>query len=405
MMKHYRCLVSDSAGHASYQETSGMNEAEAARRLTGDGRILLSIEEIPERAEGGKAPSRNKTRSKKAVLEFTEMMELLLESGISLRDALEILTTINDKSQAAALGQQLLERINRGTSFAASVYAMHDTFPPIYRGMIKVGDKVGSVEQIFPRLSAYLKTQKTLREKTSAALAYPVLVLILAVVGSIGLIFYILPKLETIFGSFGGDSADQIRTNIGAIETGATVFAIIALGIITAVLVLRTLRAKNDKAAYTLDYYLLKIPALGKFLRSWESLNFTFAMEVLAGGGVPVEAALGEAAEVITNSAYRRALAHVREGIINGGNMSAAFAAEPLFPAHISRWAAIGERSGRSEKIFSQLRVFFQEEIEQRTTQFLLLIEPAMIILIGGLILALVVGIILPLFSVYGNVL
>jgi type II secretory pathway component PulF len=271
--------------------------------------------------------------------------------------------------------------------------------------MIRVGDKAGSVEQIFPRLSAYLKDQKKLRDKVSAALAYPVLVLILAIAGSAGLILFVLPKMETIFGSFGGNSAEQIHRNIDTIKTLMLCF-LCALGIgIIGVIVLKRLSAVHKELARTLDYQLLRLPLAGAFLSSWESLNFSFAMEVLTGGGVPVEAALPEAEAVVSNRAYRRALREVRTSVINGGNLSRAFGEQKIFPPYLSRWIAIGESSGRTEKIFSQVRSYFQEEIDKRTGQFLLLIEPVLIVAIGIVILCLVTGIILPLFSVYGNLL
>jgi type II secretory pathway component PulF len=116
----------------------------------------------------------NKYNSKNAVLEFTEMMELLLESGLSLRDALELLAEDEGADGGAAfLAGGILDRIRSGVSFAQAVFSMKETFPPIYRGMIRVGYKAGSVERIFPRLGSYLRDQKKLREKTAGALAYP----------------------------------------------------------------------------------------------------------------------------------------------------------------------------------------------------------------------------------------
>jgi type II secretory pathway component PulF len=344
--------------------------------------------------------------SKTAVLEFTEMMELLLESGLSLRDALELLTG-NEGSDggAAFLAGGILDRIRGGVSFAQAVFSMQETFPPIYRGMIRVGYAAGSVERIFPRLSMYLRDQKKLRDKTAAALAYPILVLILAFAGTIGLVFFVLPKMEAIFGSFGGGSAEQIRGNIAAMEKGMLCLAGFVLLVITTVIVLKRLGRRFPETGRYFDYTILRLPLAGGFFSSWESLNFSFAMEVLTSGGVSVEAALAEAEAVVSNSAYRLALQAVREEVLNGMNLSRAFCGRKLFPPCLSRWVAIGESSGRTEKIFSQVRSYFQEEIDRIMNRFLLLIEPALIALIGAVILAFVLGVVLPLFSVYGNIL
>jgi type II secretory pathway component PulF len=128
-------------------------------------------------------------------------------------------------------------------------------------------------------------------------------------------------------------------------------------------------------------------------------------MEVLTGGGIAVEDALCEAADLVSNSAYRSSLLKVRERVLNGGSLAAAFLEETVLPSGLGQWVAVGERAGKTELVFTRIRSWFQEELEQRTSKFLLLLEPALITLIGLVILGLVAGIILPLFSVYGTIL
>ncbi|MDR1949209.1 MAG: type II secretion system F family protein [Spirochaetaceae bacterium] len=342
--------------------------------------------------------------SKKVILEFTEMMELLIESGLSLKDALELLTSINRKSAAGLLGRRLSGLIRKGSSFAQAICLLEDTFSPIYRGMIKVGDKAGSVESIFPRLSSYLRDQKKLGDKISAALAYPLLVLGVAVFGGLGLVFFVIPKLEALFSGFAGDAAERIRANINGMETLFLTLLVLSALFAAAFLLVKKLGKVNEGFACFRDALLFRIPLLGGFLAAWESLNFTFAMEVLTGGGVSVETAIEEASAVITNQAYSRALKRVREKLINGGSISSAFSGERVFPVYMSRWIAVGERSGKTEKIFSRIRLYFQGEIERQTAKLLLLIEPALIAAVGIVMLAMVTGIILPLFSIYGNI-
>jgi type II secretory pathway component PulF len=340
----------------------------------------------------------------KTVLEFTEMMELLLGAGLSLRDALEIVTLAGKKSGTGLLGKRLLDRIRRGASFAGAIQTMEDIFPPIYRGMIKVGDAAGSVERIFPRLSAYMRDQKKLRDKTAGALAYPVLILIVSILGAAGLAFFIIPKMETIFSGFGGNAVEKIHANIRSIKIFLTLLFSVILLVVFGLISLRGMAETNKDLACFLDYQVLRIPVIGNFIASWETLNFTFAMEVLTGGGISVESAIEEAGKLVFNRAYRRSLSLVQDKVLNGGSLSLAFSEEKTFPPCMSQWISVGERSGKTEKIFSQIRSYFQDEIEQRISQFLLLIEPIMITAVGLIILGLVAGIILPLFSIYGTI-
>jgi type II secretory pathway component PulF len=344
--------------------------------------------------------------AEKDVLEFTEMMELLLESGLSIRDALEALAIMDDNSSASfpgrnsagkiSLGKTLLEHIHKGASFAQAV-DMTEEFPPIYRGMIRVGNSVGSVEKIFPRLGAYLRDKKKLRDKISGAMAYPALVLAAALLGTLGLIFFVMPRMELIFAGFGGDAGNSIRRNVRALELALAVPVLPAALFFCAATFLR----KNS----AVDRLALRVPLAGKFILSWESFNFVFAMEVLTGGGIPVEDAILEAAALVSNGAYRSSLLQARERVLNGGSLARAFFENPFCPPCMGHWAAIGEGSGKTEQVFARLRSYFQGELERRSGKFILLIEPAMIAIIGMAILALVAGILLPLFSVYGTIL
>jgi type II secretory pathway component PulF len=337
--------------------------------------------------------------SEKEILEFTEMMELLLESGLSIRDALESLAAMDGSATQGSnttLGETLLGHIRRGASFAEAV-DMTEEFPPIYRGMIRVGNSVGSVEKIFPRLGAYLRDKKKLRDKISGALAYPALVLAVAFLGTLGLVFFVMPRMELIFAGFGGDAGNSIRKNAQTLE--------LALGIPVFLAALLAAAAAALRKNSVVDRLALSAPLAGKFILSWESFNFAFAMEVLTGGGIPVEDAILEAAELVSNGAYRRSLLQTRERVLNGGSLARAFFENPFCPPCMGHWSAIGERSGKTEQVFAQLRSYFQGELERRSSKFILLIEPAMIAVIGVVILALVAGILLPLFSVYGSIL
>jgi type II secretory pathway component PulF len=342
-----------------------------------------------------------KKNYEKEVLEFTEMMELLLESGLSIRDALEALAVMDNNAAApsagkTSLGKTLLGHIHKGAAFARAMDMMEE-FPPMYREMIRVGNSVGSVEKIFPRLGAYLRDRKKLRDKISGALAYPALILTVALLGTLALIFFVMPRMELIFSGFGAEAGNSIRRNVRSLELALGVPAILGALLAGALGILR----KNS----VIDRLALALPLAGTFIVTWESFNFVFAMEVLTGGGIPVEDAILEAAALVSNRAYRDSLLQAREGVLNGGSLARAFSENPLCPPCMGHWAAIGEGSGKTERVFAQLRSYFQGELERRSSQFILLIEPVMIALVGMAILALVAGILLPLFSVYGTIL
>ena len=118
-----------------------------------------------------------------------------------------------------------------------------------------------------------------------------------------------------------------------------------------------------------------------------------------------MELAISEAAQVISNLAWRQALEQVRNSVLKGVSLSQAFGYHSLFPVYLRQWIGIGERSGKTERVFSQIHHYYQGEVNRSSTQFMGLIEPAMIVLIGALMLTMIIGIVLPLFSMYGSLL
>ena len=150
-MKSYKCLITDHKGKISSIRKEAFSKEEAFNSFNGTDYIPLEITEI--KTKNNRKSSRKKT---KIVLDFTQIMDQLVTSGLSIKDSLEILSTMDNKSGSSALSANLLEMIKKGYSFASSVNEFTDYFSAVYRGIINVGDKIGSVEKIFPKLKSYL---------------------------------------------------------------------------------------------------------------------------------------------------------------------------------------------------------------------------------------------------------
>ncbi|HAH62384.1 MAG TPA: hypothetical protein DCL73_09850, partial [Treponema sp.] len=179
----YKCTVADSSGKIKTVYRAGTNKNEIISSFSGTSYIPVKIEPF-----SSKTVRRSSGKRAKTVLEFTQMMETLLASGLSIKDSLEITSLIGTKKDdCGELAGELLSEIRKGVTFAKAVGGMNSLFPPVYRGIISVGDHVGSVEKIFPRLRMYLETSKKLRDKFVSALIYPSLVFFISVVGTIGL--------------------------------------------------------------------------------------------------------------------------------------------------------------------------------------------------------------------------
>jgi type II secretory pathway component PulF len=339
------------------------------------------------------------------IQDLTEMLALTLTSGLSLRDALEVAETVFTRGEGNELVVVLRERLAKGGSLTEALEDAGAGFPRLYTGMVRVGERIGSLDQVFTQLSVVLKMEKALRDRFSSALIYPAIVLGVAAASAVFIVAVLFPRLREIFGQLGPAAAGNVEALMNGLGTALTVVGIV-LGVLLALsLGMLAARRRGGRMAIRIDRFLLAVPLVSTFLGQREMLNFTFAIEALTAAGVSVEEALAEAAGVMTNLALAREVRAIRERLLRGERLSEAFAAGGLFPERIARWMAIGERVGRVEKVFGQLRAYYQREVDKWIDRLMALIEPALIAGLGILIIAFVVFFILPVFSLYGAVL
>lgn len=328
---------------------------------------------------------------------------MLLGAGLSLRDALSIARTVLEKSRPSQLIAELSRRVFEGASFSQAIDAMPEFFSPVYRGMVRIGERVGSLETVFGRLVSYLKTRNSMREKLVSALLYPIIVLVVAAAALILLVVVILPTMEESFATFGGTATASLEVVFLRIRVIG--FAAGALLILTVVLVVVAFIARRTNGAFaaTIDTTWLRIPWIGSFAVKARVLQLLFALETLVSGGVPLDSALVESGVAVGDHALRAVAARCAERIRVGMPLSRALDMEPLLPGRIARWVRIGERTGNVATVFSQLRAYYQGENERWSERFMALIEPALMILVGLGMVLIIVGVVLPLLQAFGG--
>jgi general secretion pathway protein F len=400
-MPRYLCELVDKDGRPGKIVKEAASEAEIAALFSGGDSFLVSI----GRRKGAVIKARRFFKPDE-VLELTVMLSSLLASGLALKDALTMAAEIAPSGEGGKrLLDGLLESILKGGSLSEALDAYGDSFSDFYRGMVRIGERIGQAEKVFPRLAAYLTDRKALRERTMVALAYPSMVCTLALFGAVGIVAFLVPKLLEIFSGLGGAAALRVQRSAATMTAALCVSALCLAAFLAIALVSSWLRRRYDEWATRIDEAALRIPLLGRFLTAYETLNFAYAMETLAGGGISVERGLEEASKVVGNRAYRKAISRCLGEVLKGGALSLAMGARRELPRHLARWVAIGERSGLAGKSFEQVRRYYQGEVDRITSRFTTLVEPVLILLVGCMLTALVSIFILPLFSMYGAML
>jgi len=401
-MPVYVCRVSDKKGNIEEFLREAVSEEPLLRELSSESRFVLAVKEL---AAGEAAPKAGKSFARSDVGELTDLLTLMLGSGLSLKDSLEVAQTVSTRGSGNELVTLLLERIRKGSTFAAALESAGNSFPSVYRGMVRIGERIGSLDQVFVRLSLYLGDQKKLRERFGAALLYPAIVMGVVLATAVLIVVVLFPRLREIFTQIGPGMAGKVETVMQSLTTAFVVIgALLAAGAVFLIGALRA-RGRGGQRAVRIDALLLRTPILSTYLVQRELLNFAFAMETLTASGVGVEEALSEGAGAVGNRALRKEILEIREKVLKGEHLSAAFAGSIFFPARISRWIGIGERVGHVEKVFGQLRASYQQEVEKWLSRLMILIEPAFIVALGIMIILFVVLFIIPIFSLYGSIL
>jgi type II secretory pathway component PulF len=400
-MPDYSCRISDKKGRISEIIRSASSETVLLRDLNSEGLFPLGI----KTCENLKKNDKSGGIKKRHIIDFTETLSIMMESGLSLKDALAVSSAVFTKGPLKELSAGIKNRLEKGMSFSAALEAEGSVFPPVYKGLAGIGEKAGTLETVFAALSGYLKDEKKIRDKISTSLFYPVLVLIVAFSGMAGIILFIFPRIQTMFSQLGQSVPEKMTSMMSNINIFFSISLFISLSLALAVVILSVLRKARPDLKLKTDAVILKLPLLGQLVSANETLNFCFAMQTLTEASVRIEEALKQASNVCSNAAYRTAIMEVKTLIEKGGTLSAAFSLNSVFPQRLVSWTAVGEKSGHPEKIFYQLKSYYQSEIEKWTARFMNLAEPVLIVLVGLVIMLMIMFFVVPVFSMYGSIL
>ncbi|MBN2323952.1 MAG: type II secretion system F family protein [Spirochaetes bacterium] len=397
-MAVYTCRVKDGSGRIRKVRQQAVSEEKAVTALLQNDLYPLLIR-TTERYGG----IRRAGSSQKLLSEFTDTIALLLSSGLTLKDSLEVAADSTPRGRLRELYKILLKRIDSGRSLAEAVRSCGIRFPRLYEGLFRIGEKLGSLEGSFRMLSSYYLRERALRDKLISALIYPAMVLTVAFSGVVVITVYVLPRVTEIFTQL--DTVLPVR--IESIITSGRILLVLAIGGVVLLGGLGFLfsfaKKRNWKSAAQLDRIIFKIPVIGSMQQLRENYKFTCSMEALCMGGYSLEEALLEASFIVSSGTYRSSILSARKSILKGGTLADSFIRSRVFPQRLSSWIMIGERSGNIEGVFCQLRRFFEAELEKYSARFIGLIEPVLILILGAAIITIIVLFVMPILSLYGS--
>jgi general secretion pathway protein F len=391
---HYQAL--DPAGRT----VSGVVQADTARQartqMRAQGLLPTVIGKVHARALARQVWSRGISAGELSLI--TRQMATLLDSGLTMEQALNALIESASEPTTREVLTGVKSEVTAGVSLAGALGAYEKSFPDFYRALVSGGEESGALPAVLQHLADYLDARQALKDKTGLALLYPILVTIVAVLIVTGLLIYVVPQVVQVFQQSRQSLPWLTRALIALSDflRGAWPYLlVIAVG--AAVAAHTALRRPAARRRW--HALVLRLPWLGPLIRGINTSRFASTLAILVGGGVPLLPALASGARVMTSVVLRESVEHAIGRVREGASLARALGETREFPPLLVHLVASGEVSGKLAHMLGRAAQLETRALERRLAIFLALLEPAMIMVMGGIVLLIVLAILLPIIE------
>jgi len=395
--------AADRAGRTIDGVMEAYDPQAVVERLHRDNYFPLRVEPADARGRLGSlraaltGPARVAARD---LLTFTQQFSTLVDAGLPLERALAILGDLAAGPRLRQIVQDVGQSVRGGSTLADALTKHHPRpFSRLYINTVRAGEKGGVLEAALRRLTEHLEAMRELREAIRSALIYPALLATVGVAAVIFLMTFVLPRFAVIFADLDQTLPLPTRILLGVSDAMVAYWWVMALAVIGAALAWQVV-SRSEPRRLAVDRLLLRLPALGDLLRKVEVGRVTRTLGTLLSAGVPLLGALGVAREVAGNRAIALALQTVQEGVKRGDGLARPMAESGDFPALAVHMVRVGEETGRVEEMLSRVAAAYETEIRVAVRRFVSLLEPAIILVLGVVVLGIVVAILLAILSI-----
>ncbi|MFL2098716.1 type II secretion system F family protein [Marinilactibacillus psychrotolerans] len=338
-------------------------------------------------------------KSKDFVL-FLRQFSTLIESGILLLDALEILSKqIDNKALKEAL-EQISNQVREGIALSSSMAKFPKLFPELLVNMIQSGEASGRLDDVLKNMANYYEKQYRLKQKISTALTYPAVVGSMAVMITIFLLVFIVPIFANLFSSFGEELpayTKMVLTLSQLVEHYWWILLIIGIFIYIGFKELK----KREKTSFIIDGLLLKMPFIGKFVQKSILARMTQTLSSLLESSVPILQAVEITKNVMSNKVVKKVLQESKLSLERGESIAKPMEEHWMFPDLITQMINVGESSGALDEMLRKVAEVYDQELEEASDKLQSLIEPILIVFLAVIVGAIVLSIIIPMFSLF----
>lgn len=331
---------------------------------------------------------------------FTENLRVMMRAGLPLGDSLKTLEAQAERKYFKKVIRDLHSAIERGETLSSGMNRHGEVFPTVFVSMISVGEVAGTLETNLKQLAIQLKKDYTLRSRVKSALTYPVLVIVATIGIAGGMVVYIIPRIVSIFRDANIVLPLSTRILIAVSDFTNQYFGFILIALLAAFAGFMFSIKKTKIGKKLWHSFLLHFPILGKMVAKVNIARLTRTLSSLLGTDVPVVKSLEITAEVLGNVHYRSSLLNAAEKLKKGISIADALGESgKLFPPLVLQMVTVGERSGTLDTLLEELAVFYEEQVDEALKGFSSIIEPLLILVLGGAVGGIALSIMSPIYA------
>lgn len=338
-------------------------------------------------------------KSKDFVL-FLRQFSTLIESGILLLDALEILSNQIDNKPLKESLENISNQVREGVALSIAMAKYPKIFPELFVNMIQSGEASGRLDDVLKNMANYYEKQHRLKQKVTTALTYPAVVGGMAILITIFLLVFIVPIFAELFSSFGEELPAYTQMVLNMSQIVQQYWWMLIILCVLLYIVFKELK-KREETSFIIDGLLLKIPVVGMFVQKSILARMTQTLSSLLGSSVPILQAVDITTNVMSNRVVKKVLQESKDSLERGESLATPMENHWMFPDLITQMINVGESSGALDEMLHKVAEVYDQELEEASDKLQSLIEPILIVFLAAIVGAIVLSIIIPMFSLF----
>lgn len=388
-----------SAGERRTGTMDAPDENNVAARLRGDNITPSKI----RKAGGSWNVNIGSGVKQKDLMIFTRQLSTMVDAGLPLVQALEILASQSSNKHFAKIIYSVKASVESGATFSEALRKHPRVFDALYVNLVAAAEIGGILDTVLLRLAAYIEKSVKLKSQVKGAMVYPVAIVLVAIGVIVIMLTKIIPMFEQMYSDMNNaelpgptqlviDASNSFLSNWYLYFGGAVAFVAGMIALL-----------RNPKGRLWFDRNILRVPMFGTILRKVVVARFTRTLGTLLTAGVPILDALDVCAKAAGNSAVAQGVLHARARISEGKDLATPIGQTKLFPSMVVQMIGVGEQTGALDAMLQKIADFYEEEVDTAVAALTSLLEPVMMVVLGGLIGGLIVCLYLPVFNMAGN--